>query len=393
MPAAHAAFAEGLDDADPRLVQALAEPLVDHHVHAVFDHPVDRPAFEAAINEASPAPVPSFMTQFDSQLGLAVRRWCAPVLGLEPHADPEAYLERRSALGPAEVDGRLLGAARTGHWLVDTGTTAGLEGPAHLARRSGSPAGEIVRLETLAEDVLAHGASPAGFADECASRIAALRGRAAGTKTIAAYRAGLDIDWSYPDPGSVQRAAESELARSADGTRTRVTQPAIIAFLVNRALATGLPLQVHVGFGDRDLDLHRTDPMLMLPLLRRWADSGTAITLLHCYPFHRQAAYLAQAFDNVYFDVGLSINFAGALSAAVIAEAMEMAPFAKQLYSSDASGLSELHFLGALLWRRGLLRHLSALIRTSDVSVPDACRIARLIGAENARRVYQLPGN
>jgi predicted TIM-barrel fold metal-dependent hydrolase len=385
-------FAEGLEEADPRLVQALAEPVVDHHVHSVFDHPVDRAAFEAAINEASPAPIPSFMTQFDSQLGLAIRRWCAPLLGLDPHAEPAAYLERRSALGDAEVNARLLAAAGAERWLVDTGNAAGLEGRAGFSRLAGGPADEIVRLETLAEDVLEQGASPAEFAGACAARIAALRGRAAGTKTIAAYRTGLDIDWSYPDKGSVQRAAESVLARAAEEKRIRIAEPAIIAFLVNRALATGLPLQVHVGFGDRDLDLHRTDPMLMLPLLRRWADSGTAIALLHCYPFHRQAAYLAQAFDNVYFDVGLSINFAGALAATVISEAMELAPFAKQLYSSDASGLAELHVLGALLWRRGMLRHLSTLVRATDISVTDACRIARLIGAENARRVYQLPG-
>ncbi len=56
--------------------------LVDHHVHGAFDKPIDRAGFEAAINEGSTDPVPSFMTQFDSPLGLAIRRWCSPLLGL-----------------------------------------------------------------------------------------------------------------------------------------------------------------------------------------------------------------------------------------------------------------------------------------------------------------------
>ena len=31
---------------------------------------------------------------FDSMLGLAIRRHCAPLLGLEPHPDPDTYLGR-----------------------------------------------------------------------------------------------------------------------------------------------------------------------------------------------------------------------------------------------------------------------------------------------------------
>ena len=55
---------------------------IDHHVHGAFNKPVDRAGFEASINEGSTDPVPDFMTMFDSPLGLSIRRWCAPVLGL-----------------------------------------------------------------------------------------------------------------------------------------------------------------------------------------------------------------------------------------------------------------------------------------------------------------------
>ena len=159
---------------------------------------------------------------------------------------------------------------------------------------------------------------------------------------------------------------------------------------MHAAIAAGLPLQFHVGFGDRDLDLNRVDPLLLLPLLRQPAVARVSVLLLHCYPYQRAAGYLAQAFDNVYFDVGLAVNYTGAGSVGVIAEAMELAPFAKQLYSSDAFGPAELHLLGSLLWRRGMARVLGGWVRTGDWSANDAGRVVRMIGAANARRAYRL---
>src|SRR3981189_3569153 len=70
--------------------------LIDHHVHGTFNEPVDRAGFEAAINEGSTDPVPRFMTQVASPLGLSIRRWCAPLLGLEPLASADDYWARRS---------------------------------------------------------------------------------------------------------------------------------------------------------------------------------------------------------------------------------------------------------------------------------------------------------
>ena len=78
----------GLGDVPGPLLDALAEPLVDHHVHTSFTGPTGRASFEAAIDEASTAPVPDFLTMFDSPLGFAIRRWCAPLLDLPAHAEP-----------------------------------------------------------------------------------------------------------------------------------------------------------------------------------------------------------------------------------------------------------------------------------------------------------------
>ena len=74
----------------------------------------------------------------------------------------------------------------------------------------------------------------------------------------------------------------------------------------------------------------------------------------------------------------------------MIAESLELAPFHKVLYSSDAFGLPELHLLGAELFRRGLTEVLLGWVAAGSWSAPDAERVAWMIGAGNAERVYGL---
>ena len=216
------------------------------------------------------------------------------------------------------------------------------------------------------------------FADAVRDRLAGRSPGVVAAKTIAAYRCGFDIDWSRPSDADVARAAAVPVAR--------VTDPTLIVFAVHAAADAGLPIQIHVGLGDRDADLRRADPLLLVPLLA--AISHVPVLLLHCYPYHRAAGYLAQAFGHVHLDVGLAVNYLGARSVELLAESLELAPFAKQLYSSDACGPPELHLLGALLWRRGMARVLGRWVREGDWTLPDAVRVVRMIGAGNATRVY-----
>jgi hypothetical protein len=60
------------------------------------------------------------------------------------------------------------------------------------------------------------------------------------------------------------------------------------------------------------------------------------------------------------------------------------------LYSSDAFGLPELHYLGAAGFRRDLARVTGAFVADGAWSAADAERVADLVGAANARRVYRL---
>ena len=154
----------------PGLLDGVA--LVDHHCHGVVTTPLDRPSFELLATEAD-GPAPPGCTGFDTQVGFAIRRWCAPVLGLQPHASPEEYLARRAELGPAEVNRLLLAGSGIGTFLVDTGySPAGLLPPDAMADAAGGTAREIVRLEAVAEQLPVPGSartgSPARTPTRCA---------------------------------------------------------------------------------------------------------------------------------------------------------------------------------------------------------------------------------
>jgi predicted TIM-barrel fold metal-dependent hydrolase len=92
----------------------------------------------------------------------------------------------------------------------------------------------------------------------------------------------------------------------------------------------------------------------------------------------------------VYFDVGLGVNYVGAAAPTLVAESLELAPFAKQLYSSDAWGPPELHYLGAALWRRAISTVTGRWVDSGDWSAADARRVISMVARDNALRVYRL---
>ncbi len=367
--------------------------LIDHHVHGVVTADLDRAGFESLLTEASGPSAPG-TTMFDSQLGFAMRRWCAPVLDLEPLASAETYLQRRAALGFAEVNRRFLTRAEVGMWLIDTGFQADLlTTPEQMATISDTTARQIVRLESIAEQVIRAGTTAAGFADSFSDSLAfaTTTAGAVGYKSIVAYRYGLDFDPARPSHAEVTAAAGRLLRElDADPGAARVCDPVLLRHLIWTAIDTRLPVQFHVGFGDPDVRLHRSDPSLLTDFLLMTEPIGTPVMLLHCYPYHRVAGYLANVFSHVYMDVGAILNHVGARSATILAEALELTPFHKMLYSSDAFGLPELHYLGAIGFRRDYSKVTGGFVADDWWSREDADRVGDLIGWENAARVYRV---
>lgn len=376
------------------LAGALTAPLIDHHCHGISPAALDFARFQALFSESYRPPPPG-TTEFQKPLGLAIRRFCAPLLDLEPSCPAEAYVERRLALGAAEVNRRFLRASGLGSLLIDTGhRSSAILDVAAMAEAAARPAHEVVRIESVAEEVAQNGLGPTAFPQAFADRLDARAAGAVGLKTIVAYRCTFKIDQTPPTRDAVVAAADRWFRKASQSGKWRLDEPDVVRF----GLWAGgeicrrrkLPLQVHVGFGDPDIYMHACDPTHFTDFIAAMEEWEVPITLLHNYPFQREAAWLSEVFQNVYYDVGVILNYAAPMSARILGEALEMGKFSKLLYSSDAFGLSELYYLGALLFRRGLQKILDRWIREDFCSLKDAEELVRLVSYENARRIYPL---
>jgi len=369
---------------------APAPALVDHHVHGVVERPLDRDAFELLINEGG-MPATAGGTHFDSPVGLAIRMHCAPLLGLEPGALPDDYLAARSALGADEVNRRFLRASGLAALLVETGHRGDeVVSPATMAELSARPAYEVSRIERVAEQLAEHVDGPRDWTDSLGTALADAATRSVGFKTVVAYRYGFDLDVTLPSRDEVARASDEWFRAGATRLESPVLLRHVLHTAVDAAVGAGIPIQAHAGFGDTDLTLHRADPSVFTPWVRELGNRGAQLIFLHCYPYQRQAGYLAAVFPHVSFDVGCMFHYLGASSATVLSEAMELAPWTKLLFSSDAFGLAEFVYLGCLLFRRALDSVLARWESARDCSDAIAHDIRLAVCAGNAIRLYHL---
>ena len=173
-----------------------------------------------------------------------------------------------------------------------------------------------------------------------------------GLKTIAAYRGGLD----------------------------RLSDAVLTALEANETTGAPLPVQIHCGFGDSDLWMTRADPSHLKPIIERFTE--TRFVLLHCYPFVREAGWLAHVYGHVWFDLSLTIPHVSR-PAEMVRQALELAPVSKLLYASDAARTPELYYLAAKWWRESLAEVLPELLGD------DADEAAAQILRHNAIELYE----
>lgn len=297
--------------------------LVDQYCHGVLRTELGLGTFEAQLARTGGPPAPG-TTLFDTQTGFAVRRWCPPLLGLEPHCPPARYLARRRELGVAETGRRLLRASGITTYLVDTGLPGDLTGTAELARAGAAEAHEIVRLEQLAEQVADTSGTVESFLANLAESVHGAAAHAVAFTSVAGLRQGPALAPQPPGPGEVRGAAARWLAARRAGDELR--DPVLLRHLLWTAVASGRPLQLHVGPGASGTRPGATDPALLGGFLRATAGLGTDLVLLHGYPDHRYAARLAGIHPHVYVDSGASLARTGAGAATVLAEVLELAP-------------------------------------------------------------------
>jgi predicted TIM-barrel fold metal-dependent hydrolase len=295
-------------------------------------------------------------------------RVLAERLGCEP--DERAVYRRRMSSEPDEYASGLLRATGTELLFVDDGFPPPTIGTTcdELGALADCDARPVMRIERVAEAAGIHG--PAVL-DAVRDAITGARSDGyVGLKTVAAYRGGLDLDALGP----------SSRSDRLEGTPLR--DVVIAALEANEATGAPLPVQVHTGFGDADLSLPAARPALLKPLIERFRD--TTFVLLHCYPFVREAGWLAHVYGNVFLDVSLTIPHISR-PAAALAEALELAPISKLLYASDAACTPELYLLASVWWRDALADVLPALLPEGEID-----EAARMILRENALGLYGI---
>lgn len=208
-------------------------------------------------------------------------------------------------------------------------------------------------------------------------------------KTICGYRGGLDIDLVK------KTAAARDFDRIKKiAAKRRVTRCDLYHYFVMQAFELAayhdLPMQVHTGIGDDDADLKQCNPLLMQNLFRISTLQKTQFVLLHCYPFVREAAFLASLYPNVYMDLSLAVNIVSTSAEQMIGEALATAPATKILAGTDGHTCPETHWYAALCWKRGLAVSLTELVNKKMLTMQQVQQIAGMILHDNASRLYKL---
>jgi predicted TIM-barrel fold metal-dependent hydrolase len=363
--------------------------LVDHHCHGVIAHQPDGEEFRVLATEADRLSAPEMET-LDGPYGLALKKHIFPLFGLGLEASYDEFLTARAAREPRDLNHQLIGATNTSHLVIDTGLHGStLMSPHEMEDHTGIASYEIVRLERVAEEI-APTCTPATFGSRFAEAIQEASTRAVGFKSIIAYRHSLDVDGVPPTESAVREAfADWQRAAESEG-RFRITDPVLMQHILWAAVPLRKPIQFHVGYGDSDVSLYTADPSRLTRFLAATVESGTTFTLLHCYPFIREAAILSQVFPHVYSDVGVVTHFLGPSGATPLRQLLEIAPFNKVLYSSDAYGLPEHYLVSAMNWRAALGSILDEWIGDGWIGTTEAERLAALMTSGNAERIYDL---
>ena len=370
-------------------------PILDQHCHGLLrDGTVADPAAYARFFTESGDPtmharhVPETVFYRWAIRELAALFGCAPTT--------EAVLAARGGVAADALAQRLLGDASIAGLLVDHGyLTEETWSPAELGARLPCRVLPILRLEALAQTLIVLHETFDAMADAYSAAVE--RARADGfvaLKSIIAYRTGLRVQPASRDDARAAFAPVKERARREG--RVRLATKTLNDYLLLRALEIAeqqaMPVQIHTGFGDADLDLREANPLHVRPLLESGRYAHVPFVLLHAsYPYVRELGYLAAIYPNVYADVGLAIPQLAAEIPTMLRQLLGLTPSTKVVYSSDASQIPELFWLAARWGRRGLAMVLGELITLGALDGDEALAVARRVLGGNAAGIYGLP--
>ena len=408
-------------------------PLIDNHAHNILlpENAYGSPEvpFESSISEATG---PALTEHIHGSLCFfRAQRQLADFFGCP--ASWREIKEARNEWIRRDYDGFVKKSLEGIHTLLlDDGLNTELLYPFQWHRKVVPRCLRIVRIEAVAAELLQQLVSQADvhsggtettwekgqsesifvrFNAEFRNQIRALAGDpdVRGFKSVVCYRTGLDVSL---ESHKVLRAQALTLQDSdlltdfheylQEAVRTenfRIQTKSFNDYLVVavcdvidkrvEAEGEGLPIQFHCGFGDNDINLEKSNPAYLQPLIEAYPNVD--IVMLHgSYPYTRQAGYLASVYPNAYLDIGgMFITLSRDAQERMLKEALELAPTSKIILSTDAHFFPETYWLGLKQLRESLEKvrepfvYETRLIRLGDYHI---CRGSRFLNSSSRHR-------
>jgi predicted TIM-barrel fold metal-dependent hydrolase len=252
----------------------------------------------------------------------------------------------------------------------------------------------MLRVERLMVRLITENATLSAVIEALRTALNNVRGQGyVALKSIVAYRTGLDIHtWKMDDVEEAFAVARWEAQEK--GSIRLAHKPLLDTLLhvtFEEAARQELPIQFHTGYGDAEADILLANPLHLRAVLERREYRAMPVVLLHeSYPYTQQGAYLATVYENVYLDLSYGIPFLGYHEMLEFTRAaFSVAPCSKLLYSSDAVGVPEVHWISALNGRRILGQVLGECIANGDLSRAEAAQAGVAVLHDNAIQLYK----
>jgi uncharacterized protein len=369
-------------------------PLADNHCHGIYQTqtPADVISWRGLFTESSD---PRMRSKHVSTT-LFYRRLLhemAMFFDCEPTED--AILTARQQLDEHDLIRSFLRAANFDVLFMDKGYPPQdlLLSDATVSDLANCRVAPMLRVELLMQRLIAENTTLSAVVDALRAALYDVRGQGyVALKSIVAYRTGLDIcTWMTSDVEEAFAAARREVQEK--GSLRLAHKPLLDTLLhvtFEEAARQELPIQFHTGYGDADADMLLANPLHLRAVLEQREYRAMPVVLLHeSYPYTQQGAYLATIYENVYFDLSYGIPFLGYHQMLEFTRAaFSVAPYSKLLYSSDAVGVPEIHWVSALDGRRILGQVLGECIASGDLNRAGAEQAGIAVLHDNAIQLY-----
>jgi predicted TIM-barrel fold metal-dependent hydrolase len=307
----------------------------------------------------------------------------------------EEVLEARNAAVTADYSGyvsRLFGEARLETAVFDFGIPLPMLAVDEVRAQLPIEIVPVFRIEPLIAELLKTDFGWAEFQRRYEDAIATALTEQGfkGVKSIIAYRTGLDVSPLSRTSDQGYKALDA-IRRGLGGGGMKLLRDHLLCRALDLCIEHDVPMQIHTGMGDFEVNLVLCRPGYLMDLLRFPAYRSCKVLLVHTgYPYHREAAYMANVLPRVWCDLSEGIPFAANAAWDIVRGVIAMAPLTKVCYGSDGFKVPEIMYTSAKLGKQAVAAVLSELVDDGMLCQADAEDGAARILAGNARELYAL---